>query len=51
MDVGHTYQLHVSAGILAIFRLYSTYKAPIQYMWSVWGTRSRLQWLGGVNKL
>jgi len=25
------YQLHVSTGILAIFRLYSAYKAPIQY--------------------
>jgi len=29
--VVHTHQLHVSAGILAIFRLYSTYKAPTQY--------------------
>jgi hypothetical protein len=31
MDVVHTYQLHVSAIILTIFRLYLTYKAPIQY--------------------
>jgi len=28
--VVHTYQLHVSASILAIFRLYLTYKTPIQ---------------------
>ena len=31
MDVVHTYELHVSTGILAIFRLYSTYKAHIHY--------------------
>ena len=38
------YQLHVSATILAIIRLYSTYQLAVQYMWYILGeTRSRLQ--------
>jgi hypothetical protein len=31
------YQLHVSATILAIIRLYSAYKVTIQYMWCILG--------------
>ena len=31
------YQLHVSASILAIVRLYSTYQVTIQYVWCILG--------------
>jgi len=49
----HTYQLHVSAGILAIFRLYSTYKAPVQYTIYVecMGDRISFTVVGGINKI
>ena len=33
------YQLHVSAIIFAIMRLYSTYQIAVQYMWYILGRR------------
>ena len=33
------YHLHVSAIILAIIRLYSTYQVAVQYMWYILGRR------------
>ena len=43
------YRLHVSATILTIFRLYSTYQVAVQYMWCILGRRDLVYNSSGRN--
>ena len=43
------YQIHVSATILAIIRLYSSYQVAVQCMWCILGRRDLVCSSSGMN--